>query len=600
MRQYRHLVVALLFMAMLLASGCGSGSGTASGLSFTWKSYAHLTNTPTARPWVVLMCKYSDVSDEPAGLFQEAKEFLTPLGHLTGNMYDYFSDVSYGASTIAGSEVHGWYTAPYSFASQSTTFAKKYGNSARWARVQLCADQVPASDVAFSQFFGVIVVLNKVGDGGACGTNSVVEQHHQMACVLFDANSFFTAFGAQEMAHGYGLWHSGDQTGCQYCDPWDVMSTCNGTHGFQGTNYVGPNRSCINTNWPCCWDGPGLNAPNLLTMGWLPLSHTAVYAVGGPPQVVTLAALSHPEASGMLALRVTDGDPLELYTVEYRTPDGWDAGFPQAAVFLHAYEPGLPYQTVSSFLQKPNTYQGDGRLLSGMAWTGNSWNGPSMQWKVTVLSTGSTTATIRIEKPSLFATAPLVQILAPADGSHVTAGAQFQLAAKATTFDGHPLPASSVVWTVNGNHLGMGATLTTSIAAPGTYTIAVTGTDASQNNQSASSSITLVVDSPAPPPPAPTAQILSPTNGQGYRIPQFGSVQVVLSSSASSGVAKYAWSDSLHLITDTKPNDTVTIAQQQIGCVGKQDTISLTVTDSHGQTGTAEPVTINFYPQCIV
>lgn len=103
-----------------------------------------------------------------------------------------------------------------------------------------------------------------------------------------------------------------------------------------------------------------------------------------------------------------------------------------------------------------------------------------------------------------------------------------------------------------------------------------------------------------PLPPPPTAQILSPTNDQTYRIPQGGSVQITLSSSASTGVTRYAWSDSLHLFTNNEPNDTIAIQQGQVGCTnGVSDTISLTVTDSHGQSGQAAPVTVIYYPQCI-
>jgi hypothetical protein len=101
------------------------------------------------------------------------------------------------------------------------------------------------------------------------------------------------------------------------------------------------------------------------------------------------------------------------------------------------------------------------------------------------------------------------------------------------------------------------------------------------------------------PTPTPTAQILSPTNGQSYRIPQGGTFQLALASSASAGVTQYVWSDALHLVSDGKPNDTLTIQQSQVGCANATDTISLSERDSYGQTAQATPVTINLYPQCI-
>jgi hypothetical protein len=90
-------------------------------------------------------------------------------------------------------------------------------------------------------------------------------------------------------------------------------------------------------------------------------------------------------------------------------------------------------------------------------------------------------------------TAPIVVVLAPEDFTHVPAGVSFQLVAKATTCDGHPLAAAAVVWTGNGSQVGTGANLTTSLATPGVYTISVTSTD---NGQSDTSTITLYADSP--------------------------------------------------------------------------------------------------------
>lgn len=113
----------------------------------------------------------------------------------------------------------------------------------------------------------------------------------------------------------------------------------------------------------------------------------------------------------------------------------------------------------------------------------------------------------------------------------------------------------------------------------------------------------------APPPLTPTVQILSPTAGASYNLiantcaaaPCPETFSLVLMSQASAGVISYAWSDTLGLVKDSNANDTLTLAPtvSQVPCnTPVNDTISLTVTDSSGQTATAEvPITIE--RQCI-
>jgi hypothetical protein len=104
-----------------------------------------------------------------------------------------------------------------------------------------------------------------------------------------------------------------------------------------------------------------------------------------------------------------------------------------------------------------------------------------------------------------------------------------------------------------------------------------------------------------PPPPLPTVQILSPTADASYTFTHGGSFSLILESVASQGVISYAWTDTLHLVNDSNGEDTlqVTPDYNQVPCdTPVSDTISLTVTDSYGQTAKAE-VTITIKGYCI-
>lgn len=593
MKRFHLWMMSLcLVAAMLSASACNSSGNTV----VPWHNYPHLFSSAANKPWLVIMCKVNDNNTEPSDLLYQTQRFMTVGGGGQGNLADYYSDVSYGAISLVGTKVMGWYTALFSTKDLNTTLA---GPGNRYKRVALCADAVPDADVDFGAYWGIVMVTNIPNDGGACydGQQQWMQIHnhtYNLGCVVFDANSLFTAFAAHEIGHGYGMDHSYDnqKSACgaapgEYCDKWDIMSALN-TMRFAGANFPpsADTQTYLSTHGGDYFDGPGYAAPNLLWYGWLPSNRIATFHIGGSQTTYTLTALSHPSGSNPLTVEIIGSNPNDIYTVEYRQKDGWDAGIPQNTVLIHEYKRG---QSPWSFLVN-NPTMGSGEWLPGMTWNDIS---PTHLVGVQVKSidAGAGTATIVIGPPNPFsgAGAPKITISAPVNGSTFSVGQQFHLVATATNSLGGALPDSDVTWKTGATTLGTGKIVATSLSSPGTYVITATAND---NGQTASASVTIHITSlPAPTPlPLPTVQILSPNAGETFSFVLGGSFSLTLASSASAGVVSYAWSDSRGLFTDTNANDSLTITPPttKVACGQQNDTITLVVTDNHGQKASAQ------------
>lgn len=150
-------------------------------------------------------------------------------------------------------------------------------------------------------------------------------------------------FAAHETGHSFGLKHSRrlSTSTTDYNDCYDIMSYKTCALSFAG-QFGGPGILSAES-------GPGLNAVQLVTAGWLSPGSWNQCGNG----TFTMAALNHPEVSGNRAVQINDvrtistpppatGQPpgsttSDYLSVELRSKSGWDRGIAADAFLLYLH-----------------------------------------------------------------------------------------------------------------------------------------------------------------------------------------------------------------------------------------------------------------------
>lgn len=271
--------------------------------------------TPRVMRYVTLLCRFPDFADVNPGTLADAERNFGLAFPGTGH---YWSEVSDGRLTLAGSSVRGWYAMPQP---RSVYVPGDFGNLTALARD--CAAAADA-DVDFAQFEGVNFVFNtnidccSYGGTGSLALDGGVRGY----AMTWLSSSVFLNLGtiSHEVGHSLGLSHSSGSYGLVYDSHWDVMSAGDwvllpgtelrvGTHvnafGKRQLGFIPAERDFLAT--------PGTHE--------VLLERTALPAENGHPLVVRIPTPRF--------------GPTQYYTLEVRGIGGYDAPLVGAGVIVH-------------------------------------------------------------------------------------------------------------------------------------------------------------------------------------------------------------------------------------------------------------------------
>ena len=342
-----------------------------------------------SQPWVSILCKFSDIPDEPKSLtyFQDMYRSAYPgLDH-------YWREVSYNTISLSGSTARGWYTLPQPRAS----YFLQNGS----LNLSLAASDCTAAadaDVYYPDYQGINLMFNDILDDWAWGGAQCIPLDGVFRCWRMTweppwGYSNITTI-AHEMGHGYRLPHSSGAYGKVYDNVWDVMSAAwsycsrsnHPTYGCLGQHTISYHKDIL---------------------GWIPAGkkYTVSYASGVLEQAVL------PAGQSFLMVQIPiSGSSTYFYTVEVRNQSGYDVKLPGQAVIIHQVDT-TRYRPAYVVDIDNNGNTGD----AGAMWTvGETFEDATNQISVTVLAASGNSYQVRINNGSQTTTLwldPLAQII---------------------------------------------------------------------------------------------------------------------------------------------------------------------------------------------
>jgi M6 family metalloprotease-like protein len=279
-----------------------------------------------SRPWVSIMCKFADVSSEPASLayFQDMFDTTAPrLDH-------YWRELSSGTIDVVGSTAAGWFTLPNNRSSYLPGGSLDHGQA--FDDCTGVADPyVDFSNGGTGGFDGINLMFNDELDGYAWGGGwpgnlDGVDKYWR---TTWEPPWGWGNVGVMchEMGHGFGLPHANNADGDSdpYDNPWDVMSDSWGWAGWDATYGT---------------VGKHTNAYHKDLLGWIPSGQRLDVTTDGV-HTITIDQTALASTSNFRMVRITIPGSSRFYTVEVRDlVDPYDGNLPGNAVIIHEVDEG--------------------------------------------------------------------------------------------------------------------------------------------------------------------------------------------------------------------------------------------------------------------
>ncbi len=332
-----------------------------------------------SQPFITIMCKFSDVTDQPNTL----SYFQNMYSNVYPGLDNYWQEVSYLTANIAGSGAVGWYTLPHNHA--------YYAPGGVWDFAKSAADCTAAANAAvdFTLYRGINLMFNAVLDSGdyawggsQCITLDGINKCWPMTWEPPWGYHDITVI-AHEMGHAFGLPHSSGQYGQTYDNHWDVMSddwsdcanATDATYGCLGQQTISYHKD---------------------KLGWIPANKKFTVTSSA---TITLEQLALPQTGNYLMAQIPiGGSTTHFYTVEVRRKVGYDVKLPGQGVIIHDVN--------LTRLCPANVIDADGNKNTGDAgaiWTvGERFSDAANGIYVKVVSASATGFTVSIQTPAVF------------------------------------------------------------------------------------------------------------------------------------------------------------------------------------------------------
>lgn len=273
-----------------------------------------------AKPWVSILCKFSDVATEPNGVSYFRGMYASTFPGLD----HYWRELSYDNVNVSGSTAVAWVTLPNPVSHYWSTSSGMLG--------EMVADCTAAADhlVYFPDFVGINMMFNNDFGPYAWGGSRYLslDGTTKRYSVTWEPPWGYHNVGviAHEMGHGFGLPHSNnaDGDGDPYDNPWDVMSNSWGyalshsTYGTVGKGTIGYHADILG------WIAPSQK---------LDIDSEGIFTA-------TVDNLELQSTANLRLVTVQIPDSSRFYTVEVRDLAGYDARLPGFALVIHEVDPG--------------------------------------------------------------------------------------------------------------------------------------------------------------------------------------------------------------------------------------------------------------------